>query len=194
MLEGEDVLRFCIEQKVSIEQYFFMYLIARKDFHLADKVSLGKQYMKLGYIFKPEDIRQLEEREFIDDFNQPGKYYPEMYLLKEKMLQVFATEEMGEELWDKYPATFRLNEKGSRFIARAGGDKDELITLYLKKINYSTKRHLFVMEQLPRFISLVDAGEINGYKIGDFIRQELWDTIAQIMSEKRKGGSFGRDI
>lgn len=194
MLEGEDVLKFCIEQKISIEQYFFMYLIARKDFHLSDKASLGKQYMKLGYIFKPESIRELEQREFIMDFNSPGKYFPELYVLGESIQRIFATEEMAEELYEAYPATFRLNDKGSRFIARAGGDKDELLQLYLKKINHSASKHKFVMEQLPRYVSLVNSGEINGYKLADFIRQELWEVVAQITEEKEKGGSFGRDI
>ena len=194
MLEGEDVLQFCITHKVSIEQYFFMYLIARKDFHHSDRVSLGRQYIKLGYIFKPEVIRDLEKRGYIDDFNTPGQYLPELYMLKEKMQQVFTNDEMVEELWQTYPPTFRLGDRGQRFIARAGGDKDELLALYLKKINFSVQKHQFVMQQLRRFISLVDAGEINGYKLGDFIRQELWDTVAKIMEEKQKGGSFGRDI
>lgn len=194
MLEGEDVLEFCITQKVSIEQYFFMYLIARSDFHQSDKASLGRQYIKLGYVFKPEVIRDLEKRGFIDDLNSPGQYFPELYMLKEKVQRVFANYEMAEELWETYPATFRLGAGGQRFVARAGGDKDELLALYLKKINFSAKKHGFVMEQLRRYVSMVDSAEINGYKLGDFIRQELWDTVARITEEKSKGGDFGRDI
>jgi hypothetical protein len=192
MLEGEDVLKFCLKHKICIEQFFFMYLIARKDFHLSDKVSLGRRYLNEGNHFKPEDIRDLVDRGFVENFNSAGQYYPELYMLTPLMEAVFANEEMAEELWDKYPATFRLHEKGSRFLARGGGDKDEILTLYLQKINFSRQKHAFVMEQLANYVSLVDSGQVNGYKLIDFIKQELWDTIATIRQEGTQ--SYGRDI
>lgn len=193
MLEGEDVLQICVKHRIKIEQYFFMYLIARKDMHLPDKKSLGKQYMLQVAKFKPEDIRDLCDRGFIDDFNSPGQYLPEMYILK-SATEIFTNEEIAEELYNSYPSTFRLSG-GARFIARAGGDKDEMLQMYLKKINYSVKKHEFVMSQLPIYVSLVNSGEVNGYKLIDFIRQELWDTIADMGKKvEQKGGDFGRDI
>lgn len=149
--------------------------------------------MKIGNTFKPEDIRNLVDRELVLNYNSPGEYLPEMFILTPEMDKVFVNHEMAEELWNTYPKTFRLSEKGSRFIARGGGDKDEILVMYLKKINFSTDKHLFVMEQLSHYISLVDSGQLNGYKLIDFIRQELWDTIHGIKSEQTQG-SHGRDI
>ena len=37
-------------------------------------------------------------------------------MLKEKMQQVFANDEMAEELYEQYPATFRLGDRGHALL------------------------------------------------------------------------------
>ena len=194
MLEGEDVLKICIQHRITIEQYFVLYLISRRDFHKADNQSLGKQYLLTFGMFKPDIVGDLIERGFIDDFNSPGQFYPEMYVLKDEMNRIFAYEDMADEFYEAYPPTFKLGDKGSRFIARAGGDKDEMLQLYLKKINFSVKKHEQVLKVIPYYVQMVDNGEINGYKLIDFIKQELWDVIIDMAKEQKKGVDYGRDI
>lgn len=193
MLDGEDALRFCLKNSITIEQFFIMYLLARNDFNLPDKRSLGKAYINEIGQFTNAGIQDLVNRGFIENFNSPGLFYPELFMLSPGMRMQFASYEMAEQLWDAYPVTFRLGDKGTKFIARAGGDKDELLALYLQKINHSAPKHEKTLHQLARYADMVNRGEVNGYKIGDFIRQEMWDTIAAI-GENEKGGDFGKDI
>lgn len=190
MLDGEEALRYCLKNGVTIEQFFIMYLLARNDFHLSDKRSLGKAYVHKIGMFREESFSELIKAGLIENFNAPGDFYPELFMLTPTAREQFLDYEIASELWDKYPVRFPLGEKGF-FVARSGGDKDELLELYTKKINHSTPRHKFVLEQLGRYEKMVLRGEINGHKLGDWIRMEMWDTIAAI---KEEGGEFGKDL
>lgn len=191
-MSDEAIIKFCIRHGITADQFFFMWLITRKDFTLPLKYSYAKQYLKHCGKFKEELVQNLVERGLIDDFNTEGKSLPEMFLVRDHILKEFYVDEAaGEELYNSYPATFPLAGGGS-FIARAGGDKEDLIATYLKRIRNNPDKHKFVMGQLSRYIDLVKAGKINGHKISDWITQELWDTVANI---KEKGTTtFGRDI
>lgn len=195
MFESE-VVEFCIAHKIKVEQYFFMWLLLRKDWNRPYKESLSKQYLTQVSKFTQKDIDDLEDKGMIDNLNYPPNTLPEMYIVKDHIShEIFATDDDGEELWKTYPATFPLSSGGT-FVARAGGDKDDLIEKYLKKINHSPSKHKFVMRQVKVYKELVRQGRINGHKISDFIGLELWNTIAEINEKevKEKGGTFGRNI
>lgn len=192
MFKDEDVIAFCIRYKIKVTQYYFMYLLARKDFYKTYKDSLGKQYLTEIEQFTHEDMLDLVEKGFIEDMNSPGETLPELFMLKEEALRLFVDEDLAEELWNKYPPTLRLSG-GARFVARAGGSKEEVLALYRNKIDYRRDKHDFVMEQLDKYIQYVDAGKINGHKISDWIKMEVWDTIAE-MVELERTESFGEDI
>lgn len=190
MLDGEDTLKYCLKNHITIEQFFILYLLARGDMNKPR--SLGRDYIEKIGIFSYEALQGLVKRGFITDFNSPGEFKPELYMLTPETLKQFTDMDMAEELWEAYPITFRIGQT-SMFVARAGGDKDELLALYLQKINFSSQKHKVVLTELKRYEKMVSLGLINGYKISDFIRQELWDTIAQIPVEQ-EGGDFGKDI
>lgn len=195
MFESE-IVEFCIKHKIRIEQYLFLWLLLRKDFNKPYRESLSKQYLREVSKFRQEDIDDLEERQLIDNLNFAPNTLPEMYIVKEEIArEITVTDDDGEELWNAYPPNFPLSSGGT-FVARAGGDKDELIVKYLKKINYSPTKHKFVLQQLKAYKELVRSGKINGHKISDFIGMELWTTIAEISQKevKEKGGTFGRNI
>lgn len=167
-----------------------MFLLARNDFQMPDKKALGRQYILEVGKFNSNVVPRLIEKGFVENFNSPGEFFPDMLVLCGPAHERFIDATRASEIWSSYPATFTLNGKGSRFLARAGGDKDELIYLYLTKINHSATKHEFVMTQLKKYVELVERGEINGHKIGDWIRGEMWDTVAAI---EQKGGDFGTD-
>jgi hypothetical protein len=134
MFEDEKIIQLCIRHQITVEQYFFMWLVRRRDWNLHDGKSIAKQYIKLVKAFSLEDVSDLVQKGFIEDFNSPGKSMPEMYVLQEKANVFFTDEDSGEELFQAYPATFPLYDKGSSFLARTGGNKDDLIDEYLKRI------------------------------------------------------------
>lgn len=182
-----------MKNRITIEQFFILYLLARNDFNLPDKQSMGKAYIAQFGMFGDSVVQDLVRKGFLENFNSPGEYWPELFMLTPPAQAQFASAEMTEELWTRYPATFRLGDKGTKFIAKAGGDRDELLADYLRRINNSTPKHRFAMTQLDRYVKLVNNGEVNGHKIGDWIRQEMWDTVAEIGSQQ-EGGSFGKDF
>lgn len=106
-------------------------------------------------------------------------------------LEAMSSEDMGEELWAKYPAALPLSG-GGMFIARKGPDKYEVIKLYLQRINYSEEKHKFVLEQLQVYIKLVLDSKINGHRIHDWISNEMWDIIPALQAGSR--GEFKTDI
>lgn len=192
MLDGEEVLRYCLKNNVTIEQFFLLYLLARNDFNLPEKQSQGIQYIHKFGTFKGSLVEDLVNRNFIEDFNSPGQFYPQAFMLTPAAKKQFADYEMAEDLWNHYPVTFPLGDKG-KFIARGGGDRDELLLLYLQKINHSTQKHDIVISQLERYVGMVLRGEVNGHKLSDWIRMEMWETIAAIPVIE-EGGNFGRDV
>lgn len=193
MFDDESVMEFCITHRLTVEQYFFLYTLARKDFHKSDKNSILRRYIKEVGKFSIDAIFTLVEKGFVDDMNSPGEAYPELFMLSAKARQLFADYDMAEDLWNAYPVTFPLYDKGTRFLARSGGDKEELCNEYLRRIKNSTSKHNFVIEQLEVYKGLVNRGELNGYKISDWIRMELWDSVKDYNKDKTEG-AFGKDI
>lgn len=193
MFENE-VLEFCIRHRIKVEQYFFMWLILRKDWNKPYGESLARRYLKVT-VFPMEDMLDLEERGFVMNMNTPPSTLPELYIVNDHIAgEIFAGEDAGEELWKSYPATFPLSN-GNNFVARGGGDKDDLIAEYLRRINNSPSKHSFVMKQVQRYKQMVLQGKINGHKLSDFIGMELWETIAEIgREEQTKKSGFGRDL
>jgi hypothetical protein len=184
MFDDESVVRFCIDNKITVRQYFFLYLIWIKDFQTSS--SLARKYVNLVEPFPQDEVDDLVEKGFIEDFNSPSQMLPEMYMIPDSVAdKLFLTEDRAEELWNSYPVTFPLYDKNSKFLARTGGNKDDILDLYRKKVK-SLKKHTFVLEQLRAYIAMVSTGEINGMKIVDFIRQEIWDSVSEI---KRKGNT-----
>jgi len=117
---------------------------------------------------------------------------PEMYMIPDSIANnLFLTEDRAEELWNTYPVTFPIYSKDAKFLARTGGAKDEILDLYRKKVK-SVKKHKYVLEQLKAYVYMVNNNEIHGMKIVDFIRQEIWDSVADMQQEKGKT-DFGRD-
>ena len=184
----DEMLEVCYKYGLCIEQVFLLYLLSQGR---TEKFSPLMKYIKACDKFDRSMMDQLVTKGFLDDFNSPGKSYPEYFMLTGKAKVIFADEDMGEELWEAYPAAFPI-EGGKNFIARAGGDKNFIITEYLKRIGYSTSKHKEVMKQLAKYKRLVARGIINGYKISDFVKQELWNVIAEFDDEGEDG--FGRDL
>lgn len=185
MFEDEEVIKLCIRNSITVEQYFFMWLVRKQDFNEPDSKSLAKQYVKLVKAFDLDMVRDLGMKGLVDDFNSPGKSNPELYVLKPKAEAFFTDEDSGEELWKAYPATFPLGDKNTKFVARTGGPKDDLLDDYLQAIGFSRKKHQFAMKMLKEYTRLVHEGKLNGHKISDWIRQQMWETVADYLKEAK---------
>jgi hypothetical protein len=178
MLTDEKVIQLCIRHTVTVEQYFFMWMLKQKDFHRGGAKSLIALYTTLVRKYKSGELNDLIEKGFIDDFNKEGEFLPEMYMLKPKA-EIFFKDDLGEELFAKYPAQFPLYDKGSSFLARVGGNKEELMAEYERKIGFSVETHKEVLRKLAIYVDLVLKGKLNGQKISVFIRENIWESIEE---------------
>ena len=136
--------------------------------------------------------KTLMKEGYLDDFNTGSNSYPEYYMLTPSAERIFATTNQGEEMWDAYPAFFPMHGKGTNFAGRSGGDKNHVISEYLKRIGNSTKKHKFVMKQITHFKNLVDRGITHGLKISDFVKTEFWDSVVEFPDETSDG--LGRNL
>jgi len=179
-------LKSCVRNNITIEQMMFMYLIKLKDF--LDPKSWSNQYVTKIQKFSVEKvIYPLIEKGWLMNLNQQGEYYPELIMVSEEGDHLFATYQMGEELWDNYPKLLPIGS-GS-FVARAGIEKDDLIDEYLRKIGYDPGLHEKVMEKLKAYEDMVKAGEINGHKISNWVKESIWETIPD-----EHGPKFGTSV
>jgi hypothetical protein len=193
MFEDEQVLDWCIENGVTVEQYLFMYFLIENAFHKPFHESYARRYVKKFGLFKAEIVQDLVERGYVEDFNTPGKNLPEFYKVRDEVVTMMkATDDQAEELWQLFPATFDL-PNGASFVARRGGvlgDKDNAKKVYLSKIGRSKKKHKFVLEMCRKYIKMVAAGKTNSMKLGDWIADEMWDTISKVKEENIYGIEF----
>ena len=178
-----------LKHGLCINEILLLYLLNTKDY---TSNSLIRKYITKCGIFPENMLKHLEKSHFLENFNSPGEFLPEMYMLSDKARELFANEAIGEEFWNAYPAVFFMKDKGVNFIARAGGDKDYVISEYLKRIGYSMEQHKDVLKQIEKYRGLVARGLINGYKIIDFVKSEIWNVISEIEDNKDK--TFGRDL
>jgi len=190
MFDDENVIRFCIDNKITVRQYFFLYLILQKDFQ--KESSLARKYVNLVEPFPQEEVEDLVEKGFLEDFNSPNQMLPEMYMIPSSVENnLFLTDDRADEFWSTYPVTFPIYSKDAKFLARTGGAKDDILELYRKKVK-SLKKHEFVLEQLRIYVTMVNNNEIHGMKIIDFVRQEIWDSVSD-MREEKGNTDFGLD-
>ena len=191
MFEDERVLDWCIANNVSVTQYLFMFFLIERAFDKPFAQSYAKRYVNVFGMFDSDDVSDLVERGFVDDLNSEGEARPQFYILKDDVIKMMkATEEdQAEELWNAFPPTFTI-AGNVRFIARHAaslGDKDNAKKVYLKKIRRSKKKHRFVMEMVQKYLRLVDQNLMNSMKLGDWIANEMWDTVNETDEQEDYG-------
>jgi len=191
MFDDEKVLDWCIRNEISVTQYFFMFLLIKKDFNQPFAESLAKKYVDKMGPFPSDQVTDLIERGFVKNLNRKGQNLPEFYVLSDETEKsLFANEDVFEELWRAYPSTFEL-PGGIRFIARHAGvlsDKDNAKEVYLRKIRRSKKKHKRVMEMLKRYLKMVADSKINSMKLGDWIANEMWISMEDLEEEANDYG------
>lgn len=180
-------LKSCVKNKVTLNQMMYLYLMKMKDF--MDPKSWSNQYVNQVQKFSLKEVVQpLIDRGWLMNLNKPGEYYPEFMMPTEEGDTLFATQVMGQEFWDAYPTTLPIGN-GGKFISRAGIEKGDFIDLYLRKIDHDPAIHVKVMRRLKVYEGMVITGEINGHKIGNWVNEQLWETIPDVNTPK-----FGTNV
>lgn len=175
-MTDSQILEFCIEWKVSPNQYMILDLVKRRQRGNLEGIE---EYLAVNPL-NPLELGVLTRKGMIKVRKFEGPLKLEYITLTQKFAEkVFDNTDMAEELWNAYPATFPLST-GGMFIARTGMSPDTLAEVYMAKIQSNPEKHREVMHQLERFIRLVHTGKINGRKLSDWVNEEMWETVASI--------------
>lgn len=180
-----DPIKFCLRFDLTYEEYFAYHLVLRRDLNACN------EWIKQKGDFSKDVFKSLRNKGLIiiTSSNPTSISSVQSSLLSEVVKEDANT--MAEELWNQYPAAFPLSD-GAMFIARKGPDKQEVLKLYLERIDCNPEKHKYVLEQLNKYIKLVFDRKINGHRIHDWISNEMWDIIPELVAASR--GEFKTDI
>lgn len=196
------VVKICTDKKITPNHLFYCYAIHTKDFALLykchEEMKLPLDNFETSNIFNYHDILlPLIELEYVEPIEGLTKYSNNFRINKNdpylwdnlKVTDKFIEElfinykEAGEELFEVYPAFTEIN--GKKISNLKGGDykskylgKDEMIDLYLEKINHSYHQHKENIEGVKKAIKLNHQLPI----IRSYIIDELWNSFNKLES------------
>lgn len=180
-VDVDELVDFLVKHKITFDQYMFLLLRHRLDMKNLEK------YIKKVKGFSRVDLKDLIEREFLDDVNTPGYEYVTSYFCMPKFTHEMWIEhsDAGEELWNTYPSFFCLTG-GARVTARSC-DKELLEKTYGKKIKNNLKKHKEVIELLKRAV------EMNDITMGieKFVASEHWTVLKEKYSNTKSKEGYG---
>lgn len=205
-VEVDELVDFCVEHSLNVEQVFFCYILYLDKIEGTRWDPQAQSYNQGGphianvykYIqkpkggdgrmaFRPEDIEDLEEKEFIVDRNRKKpsgnkESYPDMYEVTDKFVDaVMSSYTLFDEFWDEYPgftANFDNPRKGNRIPLKAT-PKSEVKKIYSEQIK-SRQMHSRLMKGL-RYAKR--QGEIT-MNIAKWLSAEYWKEYLKEMQEQ----------
>lgn len=163
MLDHRTVVQFCAKHKISIEAFFFAYILfldkrqaaGVKLYNLRPSKIGTKSERPLSYIYMyaeqgpdwdPEAIKMLLEKGFIvenpydterERRSMGGKpyYIPDAFDVTAKFAEaIMATESRFEEFWEEYPATIPGFDDPRQRVRLKAVVKEEVESLYYRRI------------------------------------------------------------
>lgn len=147
----EIIVEFCAKHKLSINEFFILYLTYKK------KYTLIYKYMQEvePYSISKERIDSLEKRGFCEDKNKigpnGGMYHPDLIIIKPKFYnsleKIFSLENAAEEIWEAFPGT--INIEGKNFPSKTISP-EEFEPLYMKAIKNNPETHQKVLQALEK--------------------------------------------
>lgn len=206
MLNFNDVneyFDFLCKHKLTPEQFAFLYTLVldEKDeqglfvFHADVKGNVMRasaniyRYASALGGWKVNEIKDLEERDFIRNFNRSQgsttESIPDNFEVNDsfKKLLIEPPLKVGEELWREYPDFIVVNGKNVRAKTC---DKDYIIKKYHRIIQGSLKRHKKVMETLRQDKSnhAINMG------IQKYVESRQWEATMNLAEEKQQASSY----
>lgn len=176
---------FLVKHKLTPNQFYYLMLRQMCFVDADNAVRATLDYINASKGFTKKELQDLEDRGYLENHNEPGKYNVKYYLATEKFYdEIFAdTNFAGEELWNAYPNDLIID--GKKCSAKTG-DKEDLIKLYVtKKIKYNKNAHKKVLEALEK-------QKLEGITMGieKWIRSEQWKNVKQDVTKPGYGEKF----
>ena len=100
----ETFVETLVKTKLTPNQFFFLQLLFEK------KWAMVYKYCAEGKGFTEDDVRYLEEHEYIVSLNNTEEFYHDQYYLTDKFTNVFLTDDdYSKKLWNEYPSFININ-------------------------------------------------------------------------------------
>lgn len=185
MVSHEEMLQYCVNLKITANQFNFCYLIYTKDW------TNLKRYSETSFINSSGDkrllsltaseLKDLVDRSYIIELFE-GERTNQSVMVTEKFTKLLFVndEDSWDELWETYFDTFIID--GIHQSAKST-DKDELGQKYLRIIRRSIKKHQAVMKDIEDYKTLVTTRKMKAMGIEKFITGRNWEVVRKIMEE-----------
>ena len=180
MIDATKLVDFLSQLKITANQYLFCHLLYTKEFDTLRKYVTSSYTIKekeYDLRFTEEEIKDLVDRGYVVKlFN---KNSPSSYMVTDKFSRKLFIEidEAGEQLWDTYPKTLKID---GIIQSTRTCDKEEVLELYAKRIKFSLEKHKEIMILLNKYKVLVKDGRMNGMGIEKWIKGENWDVVKEV--------------
>ncbi len=171
MIDVKELTDVLIEHDLTIQQYYIL-CILRNNSKEHNNSDIADKYIKHFGRFAYTDIEVLINRKLIEDFNSPGETYVFNYMVHPiNCKDIFADDDMAEEIWNEYPSYMMINTK--KVTTKSEGD-DAIKDAYLRKIRHSAKLHDKVMKAIRLY---KESNQYANMKLMTFIQSKEWENI-----------------
>jgi hypothetical protein len=206
LFNTKKIVDICSKKKLTPNHLFYCYAIYRNDWELLYKahyemvvkindnhkiklfntVEILQPLLDMGYL-KPISIEEFKAMTGYDPFKWDKLQVTDKFV-KELLIDY---SEAGEELWEIYPNFITVN--GNKVSTKKGGDykgkylsKEQLIELYLDKINYSVEQHKENLEGIKKAIKAEHSLPV----IRSYIIDEMWESYNSLEEKATKQDRF----
>ncbi len=183
----ERYIKFLCDHEITSEDFLFLYTLYLEEYDsLLDYVEVDKGGVN-G--LTRDRMTYLMEKGYLVNYSRDSdpietRYAPEMFFVTDKFKNlIFISDQMaGKELWNLYPAFLKIN--GDSIPAKSC-NKDEILTLYSRKIGNNISTHQRVIEALTTY-------KERGLNMGieKFIRSEHWENVGELDDNSSNVGSI----
>ena len=177
MIDINRYVDFITENKISEHQFLILWLV-----HTKDEENVAK-YRKVFDQFKPEEIIDLIDRGWIEDFdivkNGERSFNIYNFIITDKFTEVvyIDTFDAGDELIKVYPNWLMID---NRRISAKSCDHDLLAQRYAKIIKNNRQKH----EDIVRLIrKMKEKSEFAKIGIEKFVSSRHWNLLKEELEE-----------
>lgn len=165
-IDTTEFVKFMIRHNIRADQVLFIYLVYMR--RLSDITLLFKSPLR-G--FSHEVIKDLEDRGYIQDLNQAGEKFADMFIISDTLINdlFMDTDFPAEQFWEAYPSHMYIQDKR---VPIRGVPKDTFLSRYMSKIRRNPNIHRKVMKALEREKA---EGGVN-MRIDNWFFSESWKT------------------
>ena len=139
--DAKELIVFCANKKITVEQFLLCYLTHKEMFPLIYK------YSREVRPFPKSLVQDLEKKKFLINLNKDGEGFPDNLIITEDFIDdlKFLLGDEADEFWEAFPIEVAVG--GKAFNGKTMS-REDLEAIYYRKLSKSKTTHEDVMKAL----------------------------------------------